>query len=297
MATNTYSQIKLWRLEDGHAEFLTSDRTNSFSPSFSPDGDWLYFLSDRNLRSLVGSPWGPRQPEPYFDHSTEIYQVALEAGLRPPFRPQDEMDETHSTEETPREAKAANAGQVNEGEEPAGDKGADSAAAANVEIDLVGLSGRLWKVPVPAGNYRSLSVNEKALFWISRDSGPNPKSHLHGIAIGNDAASSPEAIVSDVSSYLLSGDGSRVLVRQRDDLFVFDAKPGPQSDLQKHSVDLKGWTFPISVREDLRQIFIDAWRLERDYFYDPGMHGVDWEGVRDKYLPLVEAHHFADGSQ
>ncbi len=44
----------------------------------------------------------------------------------------------------------------------------------------------------------------------------------------------------------------------------------------------------MDVREDWRQLFIDAWRLERDYFYDPGMQGVDWVGVRDKYLPLVD---------
>jgi tricorn protease len=42
------------------------------------------------------------------------------------------------------------------------------------------------------------------------------------------------------------------------------------------------------VREDWRQIYVDAWRMERDYFYDPGMHGLDWEAVRDKYLPLVD---------
>ena len=44
----------------------------------------------------------------------------------------------------------------------------------------------------------------------------------------------------------------------------------------------------MDVREDWRQLFIDAWRLERDYFYDPGMHGTDWDGIRDKYLPLVD---------
>jgi tricorn protease len=60
------------------------------------------------------------------------------------------------------------------------------------------------------------------------------------------------------------------------------------SNLGENRVDLGGWTFPIDVREDWRQIFVDAWRLERDWFYDPNMHGVDWEATRDKYLPLVD---------
>ena len=53
-------------------------------------------------------------------------------------------------------------------------------------------------------------------------------------------------------------------------------------------MDLSGWGFPIDVRQDWRQIFIDAWRLERDWFYDPNMHGVDYKATLNKYLPLVD---------
>ena len=41
-------------------------------------------------------------------------------------------------------------------------------------------------------------------------------------------------------------------------------------------------------RDEFREAFVDAWRLHRDYFYDPNMHGVDWNAMRDKYAPLVE---------
>ena len=78
------------------------------------------------------------------------------------------------------------------------------------------------------------------------------------------------------------------MVLKENALHVFDAAARAPSDLAETRVDLSGWAFPIDVREDWRQIFIDAWRLERDYFYDPGMHGLDWEAVRDKYLPLVD---------
>ena len=56
---------------------LTSDRVNSWNAVWSPDGKWLYFLSDRHLVSLVGHPWGPRQPEPFFDRTVKLYQLAL----------------------------------------------------------------------------------------------------------------------------------------------------------------------------------------------------------------------------
>ena len=76
--------------------------------------------------------------------------------------------------------------------------------------------------------------------------------------------------------------------RKKEDLYVIPAELKPPEDLQKHKIDLDGWAFSMGVREDWRQIFIDAWRLERDYFYDPDMHGVDWKATLEKYLPLVE---------
>jgi tricorn protease len=95
-------------------------------------------------------------------------------------------------------------------------------------------------------------------------------------------------VAENLSGYELSGDGKKMLLRQGNDLFVVDARPSRITQLTEHRVDLSGWSFPLDVREDWRQIFIDAWRMERDYFYDPEMHGVDWEAVRDKYLPLVD---------
>ena len=90
-ALNTFQQILLYEVSKRTHPPLTSDRTNSHDAVFSPDGKWIYFLSDRNLASVVGAPWGPRQPEPFFDKPDKIYQVALRKGLRSPFKPADEL--------------------------------------------------------------------------------------------------------------------------------------------------------------------------------------------------------------
>jgi tricorn protease len=76
-ALNTFSRVKLYDTADGTVTALTSDRVNSRSPAWGGGGSFLYFLSDRNLRSSVGSPWGSRQPEPYFDNTWEIFEIAL----------------------------------------------------------------------------------------------------------------------------------------------------------------------------------------------------------------------------
>ena len=272
-AMNSFVQIKLFRPEDGARADVTSDRVNSFSPAFHPDGEFLYFLSDRNLNSLVGSPWGARAPEPFFDKANEIFVVALKDGLRFPFSPDNELTTDESGDE---------------GDNDSGNRGKDEDdSVASVQIDLDGLSYRVKQVPVSSGNYRGLSVNDGALFFGDRDIGQFGGGKLLALEITRDK---PEVVTvaEGVSSWEMSADGKKMLLRQGNNLYVVNARPAKISSLNDSQVDLSGWSFPMNVREDWRQIYIDAWRMERDYFYDPDMHGVDWEAARDKYLPLVD---------
>jgi tricorn protease len=266
-ALNSFTRILLWSVDDGSVTELTSDRVNSWSPVWDPAGEWLYFLSDRALSSRVRSPWGARQPEAYFGQPDRIFQMALRDGLRSPFKPKDELEA--------------------EPEEPEASDKVEDAEPKPVEIDLEGIQRRVRQLPVPPGDYNALGLNESALFWLARSPGRDGKWNLEALAIGNE---DPEVqrLVSDVRSWDLARNGKKLLVHSQKDLYVLEAAPSPPSELGDHRVDLSGWSFAIDARQDWRQIFIDAWRLERDHFYDPGMHGVDWEAVRDKYLPLVD---------
>ncbi|MGW8267345.1 MAG: S41 family peptidase, partial [Longimicrobiales bacterium] len=279
-ADNDFVQIRLFRPDEGTRAPVTSNRTNSFSPAWDPDGQFLYFLSDRNLESVVSAPWGPRAPGPYFDRHNEIFVVSLQAGVRSPFAPDHELV---AGEEEGRGTTTDSTGQDRSRE------GSENRALTPepVQVDLDGLMYRVKRVPVRPGNYRDLSVTGDALFFGDRAAGQFGGGNLMAVEITRD---DPELVTlaENVSSYELSADGKKMLLRQGSNLYVVDARPARISQLNEHRVDLSGWAFPMDVREDWRQIFIDAWRMERDYFYDPGMHGVDWEGVRDKYLPLVD---------
>jgi tricorn protease len=272
-ADNLFRQIKLYGTADGKITALTSDRYESSSPAWSPDGKWLYLLSDRNLKSLVESPWGSYQPDPFLDKKTKLYQIALTEGQRSPFAPADELHPDKKEEPKKEPAKSA---------------------TPEVKIDLAGIQARLLEVPVPAGNYSSLSVNDKALFWLSRATdAARPRSPadpgnetLQSLAITRE---SPEVktVVDKIRDYELSQDGKKILVRKGQTLAIIDANPAP-ADLAKKDVDLSKWMLSVLPREEWRQMFIEAWRLERDYFYDRNMHGVDWKATRAKYAPLVE---------
>jgi tricorn protease len=288
---NLLTRIHLYEVAAARIVPVTSDRYDSGSPAWSPDGKWLYFLSDRNFESLVGSPWGSRQPEPFWDRQTKIYHVALKRGERSPFKADDELQPA-KTGEKPGD-KSAEKPAEQAADKPAADKASGDKPAAKppavpvVVVDVEGLEARLLEVPVPAGNYSSLSTDAKRLYVISRPAGRDGKAALKTLALENKKAE-PETFIEEPQSYELSQDGKKILVRKGRDFYVFDAGAKAPSDLSKSLVPLRDWTFSLDPRLEWRQMFTEAWRLERDYFYDRGMHGLDWPAMRRKYQPLVD---------
>ena len=94
-----------------------------------------------------------------------------------------------------------------------------------------------------------------------------------------------EKVVDGVSDYVLSRDGKKLLYRVKDDWFLADAKAGLKAGDGK--VDLAGLRVKADSRAEWVQMFEDAWRIARDWFYDPNMHGVDWAAMKKKYGALV----------
>ena len=90
-AENSNDQVHLYNVEKKSDTAVTTDRYDSYSPTWSSDGRFLYFLSDRNFESLVASPWGPRQPEPFFDRTTQIFELSLHKKQRSVFQSTDEL--------------------------------------------------------------------------------------------------------------------------------------------------------------------------------------------------------------
>ncbi len=267
-AENWTEQIQIWSADSRRSHPVTTDRADSFDPAWSPDGKFLYYLSDRHLESSVSSPWGSRQPEPYFDRTTLIYELALQPNTPSPFREPNEL--TMDTAES------------NGGNDD--DKG-DEKGAIKVEIDFDGITSRIRRLAIAPGNYSDLNVTDSHLYWIRSTKGTSESSSLKSRERKFDGDET--TVASSVDSYQMTPNTKHIVLFKSEQFFVFAAN-GRSAGNSDQQVSMRDVRFSIDPVQRWKQMLIDAWRLERDYFYDPNLHGVDWEKVLELHLPLVD---------
>ncbi len=282
---NLFRQIMVYSLTEMETTAVTSDRVDSYSPAWTPDGQWMYFLSDRHLESVVSHPWGNFQPEPFLDKKTKMYALPLTEPMRSPFKPDDELtpDPEDDTEEDDSENDDLEGAEVNDVAEETAEEEVEEEII--VELNTEDIVKRAIEVPVPPGNYSNLTVTDDALFWESTLSGSSGGADIQALKISKEPAEII-TIADGASDYRLTFDHNTLLVRKGERLYLIDATAA-KADLSSNQVALDGWSFALDPQEEWRQMLVEAWRLQRDYFYTSTMHGVDWEAVLEKYLPLT----------
>jgi tricorn protease len=256
------SSIWLYSLDSRATRQLTPDETSETSPAFDPQGRYLYFLSNRDF-NLAFSAY---EFNFLYNNATRIYAATLAADGPALYRPQ--SDEVALK---PEEKKAKKEDSKADGE-------AD--APRPLKIDLPGFNQRVVALNAPAGNYAGLSANDDGVFFVATS--PNGGGELR--YLGLKLEDTPEA-VAQVTGYAMSADGSKLLLRRADNFAIVDAKPG--ADFERDKVPLNRLQLRLEPRREWRQMFVDGWRILRDWFYDEGMHGEDWNALRARYEALL----------
>lgn len=258
-------RVALYDTQTTQRTVVTTGKYESFAPAFSADGAWLYFLSNRNFNATPGSPWGDRNMGPAFQSRGQIFAVQLDPETAFPFDAPNELSQKADANQN-----GADAGDADVGE---------------ADINVSNLSARLYQVPVDAGNYRALSASAKHLFVINADG----TSTLQRLAFTHQSPELTE-YASNVQAFELSADGKQLFLQLgngRDPRFlIVPSDKDLPADTSKQTVRLSDWTLRIDPKDEWRQLVLDAWRLHRDFAYDPDLRGVDWSAVRDRYVPL-----------
>lgn len=274
------SNIVLQDLGTGRRVQATSGKYNDYAPAFAHDGAWLYLVSDRNFAPEPGSPWGDRNMGVSFPDRGELYALQLDPAAEFRFRENNELTASDEAAEQEDNAKA-------DGAKAAGgqsDKDDKKPSTKLAPVVLDGVAQRLFKLPVKAGVGGMLLANEKFLYTQRGD---------NVVSVAIDKSDAKEEVFAKAAFGMdLSADGKTALVitgsRDKPTLLLVPAgeklpeKPAPSQ------VRLDDWRLAVDPKVEWRQMFIDAWRMHRDFAYDPELRGVDWAGVRTRLEPFLD---------
>lgn len=171
-----------------------------------------------------------------------------------------------------------------EGAKPEAKPAEQKSEEKKIAIDLEGIESRGMMLPIRAGQFTQLAVNDKGhlLFtrFPARGSTEPPAIKLFDL---NDEKREEKTVAQGASGFSLSADGKKLLVVRGAAASIQDAAAGAQGE----PVVTTGMWSEIEPREEWRQVFHDAWRIMRDYFYVENMHGVNWEAVRAQYEKML----------
>jgi tricorn protease len=282
---------------------ITDGMSNAAHPVFDPNGKFVYFTASTN-----NGPSDAGIDLSSLDRATDssAYVIVLKKYGISPIPPESD-EEKKADEETPKKAddKKADAPKDSQDKEAAkGDEKAekkDAAKKPDVEptvIDLEGIGNRILALPIPARNYTALAVAKSGVLFLAEGSPVGRSSNERGGAPIRSLwrftteKRETEELLRDLTGFVVSDNGEKLGYAKGDHLFVTpiaDLKPGSPEGTPGKPINNTGMFAVIDPHAEYRQMFYETWRIERDFLYDPGLHGIDVKKIEAKYSPYIDA--------
>lgn len=268
---NRNKVVVLYDTKEGRRHQVTSPFFNASDVVFDPEGNYLFLTTGQHFAptySDLDSTW-------IYASTTKLAALPLRKDVASPLAARNDADTTKEEK-----AKAEK-----KDDDSKGDDAEKKEAPKPVTIDLDGLEGRMVLLPPVAGTYTDLAAVKGKLVYrrmTQTHVGGETKMSLYYYDLKE---REEKTILADVDGATVSADGNKVLVNRKADFAVIDLKADQKIDKKLPTGELM---MVVDPRAEWRQIFDDAWRQERDLFYDPGMHGVDWKAMHERYGKLLK---------
>ncbi len=284
---NDLTKIYLFSTASRKSVAVTDDWYASGNVAFSDDGKYLLFASSRDYKPTFGE----QEFESVYRDMGRVYLVTLAKETESPLAPRSDEVGKGDKKDKDKEEKSDKKGD---------EKDAKSKKPVVVKVDPDGIHDRLVALDVTSGDYSDLRMVGDRIFYLRRtladsgggddedDGGGEKISHLCAYSLED----RKETVLGDVISYEITRDGKKMLVKikkdyamielPKDKLEIKDEKAG-----KDYKIKLEGLDMHLDRHAEWNQIYFEAWRQMRDFFYSPTMNGVDWKAMRDKYAALL----------
>ncbi len=256
------SKIMVYSLDSKQTNEVTDDWYNAGDPAFSTDGKYLFFTSSRNFE--------PTYSQTEWNHSysnmDKIYFVTLEKATPSPFAAKN--DEVKPEEESAAKKEETKAPEASKEEKN-----------TMVKIDFDGIYDRVIALPVPASNYWNVTALENEVYFAEWSQTNGVQLHYYNLSDQEDQ------VIGNTGGYVITADKKKMFVADKGKYFIIGL---PKSKLNlKDALPTTKMKVMVDPKKEWEQIYNEAWRQMRDFFYDENMHGVNWINMKAKYSPLV----------
>src|ERR1044072_2017352 len=287
-----YSAVFIYSVEEAKTRQITDGLSDASSPSFDKTGKQLYFMASTDIGPRLSGFDMSSNP---FSVTRSVYVVVLKKTDPSPLAP--ESDEEKIAEDKKPEAPPSD----KPGDKPAeGEQKADPAAARpatakpddkkappRVNVDCDGISQRILALPIPARNFIGLAAGKTNAVFLIEAPPPTPGAQGATLHKFDMEKRKFEKVVDGIRAFELSANGEKMLFRQADNWFIASTtqplKPG-EGKIKTEDMEVY-----VDPRAEWRQMYNEAWRIERDFFYDPNYHGLDLKATAKKYEPYLAA--------
>jgi tricorn protease len=299
---NLQSAIWLYHVSTDEKHQVTTGRFNDYGPTFDRKGEFLYYASARDFSSPTYEDLGTTF---IYADTNVLLAVPLRKDVKSPLLPRNDEEEDKEKKKDekkddsssqPASSQAAESQPVSapaSESQPASSQAASQPEGAKdkkeeikpLVIDLDGFERRAIPLPVKRGNFGGGAVNSDGhlIYVRAPRRGSDEKTALKILDLSADEKEE-KTIVDNVDGFAVSADGKKLLIIRGRELAVVDAKADQKLDKK---VPLDQVRTEIDPRTEWKQILREAWRIERDFFYDPHMHGMDWEAVYRQYEAML----------
>ncbi|WP_163323541.1 S41 family peptidase [Draconibacterium mangrovi] len=269
-ASNNFRQITIWSLTDKTIHKVTNTFADAFSPAWDKDKKHFYFLASTDL--ALGSGWA-NTSSMTANAKYSVYAVNLQKDEDSPFKlksDEEEVKETEKKEDKKEEEK------TEEKEE-------------SISIDFETIAERTIPLPMPNRSYRQVVTGTEGNVFIAESVPNQPGYTIQKFTLEDREAKEFESGARNIT---VSNDGKKMLAQFGSSWKIMPTSGASGKDGKSLKVSLKT---KLDRSKEWGQIFEEAWRYERDYFYDPNLHGRDWNVVHERYAPLISfVKHRAD---
>ncbi|MGQ1947871.1 S41 family peptidase [Geofilum sp. OHC36d9] len=256
---NQFSKIVVYNLTTQQINDITDNWYDSGSPTFSDDGKYIIFISERDFNpTYSNTEWNHS-----YSKMQRIYMAILSKDTPSPFALENDTVKIKVEKAEKKTDKKS-------------DKAESISKDKSIVIDLEGISNRIVSLPIEASVYYNIACINNKVYYIDYSDQQNAKVY--------DLEKKKETTLGKIN-YTISSNGKKMLVRENNKWGIIDL---PSSEVKlDETIDLSNMKVWVDYQKEWKQIYDESWRQMRDFFYVENMHGLDWKAMHDKYAQLV----------